>query len=163
MRVELPWLSMREWGKAIGVGVATGVILAVLNVIALKTQVSPLPKPLGLAFAETVFGQRLPLPVGLLFHLAWVDFCSVVYVVLWRNALTLRNAIILAAVLWLLVLVVFFPAVGWGFLGLAVTPKLILPATASHLLFALILWGLCRLVFGQSPERGHSSRQARMA
>ena len=163
MSVEPHWLSTREWGKAVGVGVATAVILAVLNVIALKTQVSPMPKPLGLAFAETVFNHSLPLPVGLLFHLAWVTFFSVVYVVLRRNALTLLNAVILASILWLLVLVVFFPVVGWGFLGLAVTPKLIVPATVSHLLFAVILWGLCRLAFGQSVEPGHSQPHARTA
>jgi magnesium-transporting ATPase (P-type) len=163
MSVEPHWLSTREWWKAVGVGVATAAIVAVLNVIALKTQVSPLPKPLGLAFAEVVFGRSLPHPVGLLFHLAWVTFFSVVYVILWRNALTLRNAIILASVLWLLVLFLFFPIVGWGFFGLAVSPKLILPATVSHLLFALILWSLCRLAFGQSLERGHSQPQQRMA
>jgi hypothetical protein len=163
MSVELHTLNTRKWWKAIFVGIGMGAILAALNVIALKSQVSPLPKPLGLAFAETVFGHSLPLPVGLLFHLAWVTFFSVVYVVLWRNALTLRNAIILASALWLLVLLLFFPVVGWGFFGLAVSPKLILPATVSHLLFALILWGLCRLAFGQSLERGHSQPQQGMA
>jgi hypothetical protein len=163
MSVEPHWLSTREWWKAVGVGIATAAILAVLNVIALKTQVSPLPKPLGLAFAEAIFGHSLPLPVGLLFHLAWVTFFSVVYVVFWRDSLTLQNAIILAFGLWFLALVAFFPIVGWGFLGLAVSPKLILPVTVSHLLFALILWGLCRLAFGQSVEPGHSQPQQRMA
>lgn len=163
MSVEPRWLSAREWWKAVGIGVATAAILAVVNVIALRTQASPLPEPLGLAFAETVFQRNLPLPVGLLFHLGWVTFFSVVYVVLWRNALTLHNAIILALALWLVVLVIFFPVVGWGFFGLAVSPMLILPATVSHLLFAMILWGLCRLAFGQSPERGHSQPQQRMA
>jgi hypothetical protein len=163
MSVEPHWPSAREWWRAVGVGVATAAILAVLNVIALKTQVAPLPKPLGLAFAETVFGHSLPLPVGLLFHLTWVTFFSIVYVVLWRKALTLRNAMILASVLWLVVLVVFFPAVGWGFFGLAVSSKLIVPATISHLLFALILWGLCRLAFRQSLEPQTSQTRARTA
>ncbi len=160
MSVEPHRLSRREWGKAIGVGVATAVILAALNVVALKSHVSPLPKPLGLAFAETVLGTDLPLPVGLLFHLAWVTSFSVLYVVLWRNALTLKNAILLAGGLWLLVLVVFFPVVGWGFFGLAVSPKLIVPVTVSHLLFAAILWGLCRLAFGPSIDQQPQPRTA---
>lgn len=163
MNVERHRLSAREWWKALGVGVATSAILAGLNVIALKSHVSPLPKPLGLAFAETIFGHGLPLPVGLLFHLAWVACFSLVYVVFWRTALTLQNAVILAAGLWLAVLVVFFPLVGWGLLGLAVSPKLIIPVTVSHLLFALILWGLCRLAFGQSPEQQHPELRARMS
>src|SRR5579863_7280799 len=142
MNLEPHKLSAREWWRAVGVGIATSVILAVLNVIALKSHVSPMPKPLGLAFADTVFGRDLPLPVGLLFHLAWVTGFSVIYVIVWRSALTLQNAVILAAALWLVVLLVFFPLVGWGFLGLAVSPKAVIPVTVSHLLFAVILWGL---------------------
>jgi hypothetical protein len=95
-----------------------------------------------------------------LFHVAWVTLFSVVYVVVWRNALTLQNAITLAFALWLLALIVFFPVVGWGFFGLAVSPKLIVPAMVSHLLFAVILWGLCRLAFGQSLQRGKSQPRA---
>lgn len=152
MSVELPGLSVREWGKAVGVGIATGAILAALNVLALKSHVSPLPKPLGLAFAESLLGRTLPLPVGLMFHLVWVTFFSVAYVVLWRHARTLSNAMLLAASLWLIVLVVFFPFVGWGFFGLSIGPQLIVAAAVSHLLFALVLWGLCRLLF-EGPAR----------
>lgn len=143
----------RESGKAVIVGIGTGVILAALNVIALKSHVSPLPKPLGLAFAETLFGEPLPLPAGLLFHLAWVTFFSVAYVFLWRDRLTFQNALGLAAFLWLITLVVFFPIVGWGFLGLNITAMLILPVTISHLLFAVLLWGFARLAFDRFAGR----------
>jgi hypothetical protein len=160
MSVEFHALSRREWGKAVIVGITTGAILALLNIIALKSQLSPLTKPLGLAFAETVFGRQLPLPVGLLFHLAWVTLFSIVYLVLWRDSLTLKNAVILAAALWLLAVVVFFPIVGWGVLGLAVSPKLIIPATVSHLFFAVILWSLSRILFGQTVRRGRSQPTA---
>ena len=160
MSVEIHRLSRGEWWKAVVVGITTGAILALLNIIALKSQLSPLPKPLGLAFAETVFGRQLPLPVGLLFHLAWVTLFSIVYAVLWRDSLTLKNAVILAAALWLLAVVVFFPIVGWGVLGLAVSPKLIIPVTVSHLLFAMILWGLSRILFGQTVQRGRSQPTA---
>jgi hypothetical protein len=60
---------------------------------ALRLGISSLPKPLGLAFAETVLGSPLPLPVGLLFHVAYVTAWSVVYVALFRHALTLVNAL----------------------------------------------------------------------
>jgi hypothetical protein len=156
MNVELRLLDRRQWWKAVAIGVGTGMILAGLNVVALKTHVSPLPKPLALAFADTIAGARLPLPVGLLFHLAWVTFFSVVYVVLFRNELTLKNAFWLAAALWLVTLVVFFPIVGWGIFGLAAGPRLIAPVTVSHILFALILWGLCRAAFGESASRSPS-------
>lgn len=135
-------LSTKDWWKAVGIGVGTAVLLAILNVIALKTGVSPLPKPLSLAFAETLFGGKLPLLVGLLFHVGWVTFFSVSYVVLFRDQLTFQNAFLLALALWAVTLVIFMPIVGWGFLGLGVGPKLILAATMSHLLFALFLWAL---------------------
>jgi hypothetical protein len=111
-----------------------------------------------LAFAETILARSLPLPVGLLFHVAYVTGWSVVYVTLFRHALTLINALLLGLVLWLLALFFFFPIVGWGVLGLAVTPKLIVASLVPHLLFAVFLWGLCRMGFRQSPgavfERG---------
>ena len=161
MTVEMRLLDRRQWWKAAGVGIGTGVILAVLNVIALKTHVSPLPQPLALAFADTIAGAQLPLPVGLLFHVAWVTFFSVVYVVLFRTELTLKNAFWLAAALWLVTLVVFFPIVGWGVFGLVAGPRLIIPATVSHILFAFILWGLCHAAFGESAARTPSGEAAR--
>ena len=155
MKVELHALSAGEWGKAAAVGVATGVVLAVLNVIAMKAHLSPLPQPLGLAFADTLLGRALPLPVGLFFHLAWVAFFSIAYVALYRDALTLARALLLAAALWLVALAVFCPMVGWGFFGVAVSPRVILPITVSHVLFALILWALCAAAFREVPVRAY--------
>ena len=161
MNVQLHRLSRYERWKAVAVGFATGAILALLNVIALKSHLSPLPEPLGLAFAETLFGRQLPLPVGLLFHLAWVTFFCIAYVALWRDRLTLRSAVMLSAVLWLMAVAVFFPIVGWGFFGLKVSAKLIIPVTVSHALFAAILWGLARIAFGQAlPRQGAQPKAA---
>jgi len=149
-------LDGRDWAKAIGVGVAVSVLTAVFMAAGIKSGVSPLPKSLGLAFAETVLRRPLPLPVGLLFHTVWTTAFSVLYVVLFRDALTFMRALWLAVALWLLVLVFFFPVVGWGFFGLGVGPKMIVGAAAPHLLFALLLWGLCRWAFGgQVPDRAH--------
>lgn len=141
------WLSPRDWTRAIGVGIGVAVLTAAVMVTALKSGVSPLPKPLGLAFAETVLGRALPLPIGLFFHTAWVTAFSVIYVGLFRDALTFARALMLGGILWVVVLVFFFPVVGWGFLGLAVTPKLIIASAVPHLLFAIFLWGLCKLAF----------------
>ena len=140
-------LTTGEWLKAIAVGIVTAILLSAVMVPALKLGVSPLPKPLGLAFAETILRGSLPLPVGLLFHVAYVTFWSVAFVALFRDRLSLRNTLLLGLVLWILVLVIFFPVVGWGFLGLAVSPKLIVASLVPHVLFAVFLWGLCRLAF----------------
>lgn len=143
-------LDGRDWVKSIGVGIGVSIITAAFMLAAAKLGVSPLPKALGLAFAETALARPLPLPIGLLFHTAWTTSFSVLYVALFRDALTFMRAFWLAFALWLLVLLVFFPIVGWGFFGLAVSPKLIVGAAIPHLLFALFLWGLCRWAFAGS-------------
>lgn len=147
-------LSMKESGKAVGIGILTAVLLSAIMVPLLKAGVSPMPKPLAPAFADKLLGTALPLPVGLLFHVAWVTLGSVIYVVLFRDRLSFARALGLALVLWVLVLVVFFPFVGWGFLGLSVSPKLILAALVSHVLFALFVWALAHWAFKISPEQG---------
>ena len=150
MRIQK--LTLSEWLKAAGVGIATALLLSAVMVPAFKLGISPLPKPLGLAFAETLLARPLPLPAGLLFHVVYVTFWSAAFLAVFRDRLTLRNALLLALALWILVLVAFFPVVGWGFLGLGVSPKLIVASLVPHLLFALILWGLCRIVFKPRPN-----------
>lgn len=151
-------LTAKEFWKAIGVGVVTAILLSAVMLPAFKFGIAPMPKMPSLAFAEAVFGRELPLPVGLLFHVAYVTFWSVVYVALFRDRLTFMNALWLGLALWVVVLVVFFPFVGWGFLGLGVGPKLIPAALMPHLLFALFLWGLSRLAFAPSAIPEQSTR-----
>lgn len=152
--MELKLLSRNELMKAFGVGLATALILSAIMVPALLTGLSPLPKPPSLAFAETLFGTDLPLPVGLLFHVAYVTAWSVIFVALSRDRLTFRRAALLALILWIVALAVFFPIVGWGFFGLAIGPQLIAAAFVPHALFAVVLWGLCRAAFGDRAAGG---------
>jgi hypothetical protein len=142
-------LDGADWAKAIGIGIGVSILTAAFMLATFKAGISPLPKSLGLAFAETVLHRPLPLPVGLLFHTVWTTACCVAFVGFYRDALTFLRALGLGIALWLLVLVVFFPVVGWGFFGLAVSPKLIVGAAIPHLLFAVLLWGGCRLAFGR--------------
>jgi hypothetical protein len=72
MMLRLNKLPVSELAKAGGVGIMTALLLTAVMVPAMKLGFSPMPKPLGLAFAETVLGRALPLPVGLLFHIVYV-------------------------------------------------------------------------------------------
>ena len=130
-----------SWPRAIGIGIAVSVLTAIVMVALLKAGVSPFPKPPSLAFAETLLGR--PMPIGLLFHTVYVTFWSVVFVRYFPRK-TLPTALGLAAVLWVVILVVFFPVVGWGLAGLAIGPQLIPASALPHLLFGLLLWGLDR-------------------
>ncbi|KJZ09069.1 MULTISPECIES: hypothetical protein [unclassified Halomonas] len=134
-----------SWLRSIGIGIAVSALTAIVMVTLLKAGVSPFPQPPSLAFAETLLGRSLPLPVGLLFHTAYVTFWSGVFVRYFPRK-TLPTALGLAAVLWGVILVVFFPVVGWGFAGLAIGPQLIPASALPHLLFGLLLWGLDRYV-----------------
>ena len=145
--MRLQKLSISELAKAGGVGIITALLLSAVMVPAMKFGLSPMPKPLGLAFAETVLGRTLPLPIGLVFHILYVAFWSITYVSLFRDSLSLTKALFLGGLLWVAVLLIFFPVVGWGFLGLTVGPKLIFASLVPHALFAVFLWGLCRVVF----------------
>ncbi len=159
----MQWHSLRDtrdWGKAIAVGIAVSILTAAIMAFGQRTGVSSLPKPLGLAFAETLLRRPLPLPVGLLFHTVWTTAFSVLYVMLFRDALTFMRAFWLAFGLWILVLIFFFPFVGWGFLGLKVNAKLAVGTAVPHILFALFLWGLCRWAFHRRPGSAYASAVA---
>lgn len=142
----------RSWPRAIGIGVGVALLTAVVMVSALKAGLTPFPKPPSLAFAETLLGRSLPLPVGLLFHTAYVTFWSVVFVRYFPRR-GLLQALALAGALWITILVVFFPVLGWGLAGLRVSPRLIPASFVPHLLFGLFLWLLQRYVPGRAPVR----------
>ncbi|MGH7830516.1 MAG: hypothetical protein ACREP8_10100 [Candidatus Binatia bacterium] len=165
--MRLHSLTARETLKALGVGVATALILSAIMLPAFKFGLAPMPQQPSLAFAETLLGSPLPLPVGLLFHVAYVTFWSVVYIALFRDRLTFLNALWVGLFLWVVILVVFFPFIGWGFLGLAISPKLIPASLVPHLLFAAVLWGLCRAAFQEkkssSQPESQESRKLRHA
>lgn len=135
----------RSWPRTIGIGMAVAVLTAIVMLALTAAGVSPFPKPPSLAFVETLLHRSLPLLVGLLFHAAYVTFWSVIFVRYFPQR-NLKTAVALAGALWLAILVIFFPVVGWGFAGLDVSPKLIPASFIPHLLFGLFLWGLDRYV-----------------
>jgi hypothetical protein len=143
--MRLQQMTTKDYVKALGVGIGTGVLLSLIMVPAARAGISPMPKPLGLAFAQLLLG-KVPLPVGILFHIAYVTLWSVIYLIAFERR-TFLNALWLALGLWALVLVFFYPLVGWGFLGLAVSPMLIAASLVLHILFAVFLWALSRWAF----------------
>ncbi len=145
--MKIQRLTPKDTLKALGIGVLTAVLLSAVMVPAFKFGIAPMPKPPSLAFAQVLLGPNVPLPVGLLVHVAYVTFWALVYVIVFRDHLTFLNALWLGLALWVVILLVFFPIIGWGFLGLGISPKLIPASLVPHVLFAVFLWGLCRLSF----------------
>ena len=95
--------SPRSWLRAIGIGVGVSLLTALIMVLLSKSGASPLPKPLGLAFAETLLGRTLPLPAGLAFHTVYVTFWSAVFLRFFPRR-NIKSALLLALGLWLIVL-----------------------------------------------------------
>lgn len=145
------------WLRAFGIGLAVAILTAVLMLGLTGAGVSPFPKPPSLAFADTLLARSLPLPVGLLFHAAYVTFWSMVFIVAFPRR-NLKTALSLAGALWITILVVFFPVVGWGFAGLSVSPKLVPASFIPHLAFGLLLWGFDRFVPGGTPRALEAGR-----
>lgn len=137
--------NSKAYGKAAAIGVINGILLSAVMVPLFLTGISPMPQPPSLAFAQTVLGTMVPMPVGLLFHLVYVTAWSMIFV-LFLQPPTFIRALVLGLILWIVALVLFFPINGWGFLGLGVSPALIPAALLPHLLFSVFLWGLTRLI-----------------
>lgn len=152
-------LKFREVAKGIGIGVGVAILLSAIMVPAFKLGLSPMPKPLGLAFAQTLLG-KVPLPVGLLFHLLYVTTVVAFYLVVIERRPRFMKALAYGLLLWFLVLVLFFPIVGWGFLGLSISPKLILASLVPHLLFAVFLWLIPKWVFSTGEKKNPKRHEA---
>ena len=140
-------LTPKETLKAVGIGIVTALLLSAIMVPAFKLGFAPMPQPPSVALAALFLGPNVPLPVGLFLHVVYVTFWAVAYVVFFRDRLTFLNALWLGLALWAVILILFFPIFGWGFLGLGITPKMIPASLVPHVLFAVFLWGLCRWGF----------------
>ena len=133
-----------QW-KLVGMSIAVALLISAVVVPMFKLGLSPLPKPVGLAFAAWLLGHPVPLPVGLLFHTIYVSFWAYVYFAFLAKPSTLLRASLFAFALYIIALFVFFPLIGWGIAGLAATPKAPFAALIPHALFAVFLW-----LFGMS-------------
>lgn len=139
--------SRSVWLRGIAAGFLTGVLAAVVMIALKKNGFSPVPMPLGLAFADTLLHKHLPLPVGLIFHLAYVTFWGTVFVLFAHPRLTLGRIAVLSLALYLFALFVFVPVVGWGFFGAEVGPRVAGGLAITHALFGFFLWICCKILF----------------
>lgn len=141
------------WLRGIAAGLLTGILAAVVMIALKKNGFSPVPMPLGLAFADTLLHKHLPLPIGLAFHLAYVAFWGTVFVLFAHPRLTVGRIAVLSLALYLFALLVFVPVVGWGVFGVGVGPRVAGGLAITHALFGLFLWLSCRLVFLRRHRR----------
>jgi uncharacterized membrane protein len=144
-------MTRSNFGKAIAAGLVAGSVVSLITLPLIRAGVLPMPESLATAFAQRVLGHHTE-PLGLLLGSMYAAAWSVAYVAMFRR--TIMNAVTLGLGLWVLSLVFFFPFVGWGFLGLDQGPLVMGAMLVPHLMFAVVLWVVCRLTFGPETDSG---------
>ena len=150
-----------DLGRAALFGVAVAWSLSTLILVAKNTGISPLPAPLGVAFTHKLFGSglgpRALLPVGLLLHTLWVMAGTAAYVAGFRHRLTFANAALVATGMWLTANIVFAPAAGWGLFAARQGADVAVALVATHALFAVFAWALCRTALSPAGDRSEAA------
>jgi hypothetical protein len=105
------------YGKAAIVGLLGSLIMFVLMMLAMNVlNVAPFNVPPSAAFLAKLGLNVGPLP--LLAHFGYGVFWSVVFVWLFQERMTWVRGLGLAGALWLVMMLVYSPIIGWGPFGL---------------------------------------------
>ncbi len=141
--------------RAATVGLLVAIGTGLLTVPLFKSGLAPMPEAPSLAFAKTLFGP-VPDPIGLVFHVGYVTGITTL-ALMFAGARPSGWAIAsIAVLLYAIAVGAIFPIVGWGVAGLAITPKIAVAAIGPHVLYALVLWGADRAVFGRRSRGGRA-------
>jgi len=127
--------------KILGIGFLTAVSVSLFVVPMFKLGISPMPAPPSLLFISKLLGFQAPLPLGLLAHVIFVMILVFIFLKLVKNVNFLKTTY-LALAAWVGAVAIFFPIIGWGFMGfgLGMGPKIMIAALLPHFLFDLFLW-----------------------
>lgn len=107
---------MNRWTKAIGSGlVASLAMFAVMMVGIHVTGIAPFNMPPSAAFLEVLGLNVGPLP--LVAHFGYGAFWSFVLVAVYGDGVDVGKGLVLAGGLWLFMMVVYSPVIGWGVFG----------------------------------------------
>ncbi len=137
-----------RWLKAASVGIGGSLVMFLLMVVGIKvTGVAPFKIPPSAAFLEKIGLHVGPLP--LLVHFGYGAFWSMAFYYLFRERMSVGWGIVLALGLWLFMMVVYSPIIGWGFFGFGGTEyaqdtKLYLEPGPKYLIATLVL----HLIYG---------------
>ena len=133
--------------------------------------VAPFNMPPSAAFAEAL-GINFAAFVPPVLHFAYGIAAGIVYLLIFRQNLSLANAGVLVGVMWLILMLVYAPIIGWGVFGfgeaqalpasdpmhLGAPARFVVATLAFHVLFAVVLWAAARMLIG-GPARLASRRE----
>lgn len=135
-----------KWVKAAVVGALGSLVMFAIMMPLIKSGVAPFNLPPSAAALKAL---GLPTqPLALLAHFGYGMFWSVVLVALFREQTNLAKGLGLAGFLWLFMMLVHSPMIGWGVFGTADTsglPEVLqLGSTVKYVVATLVL----HLVYG---------------
>lgn len=145
-----------KWVKATLVGVLGSLVMFLLLMLGIHgTGIAPFNLPPSAAFLEQMGLNVGPLP--LLVHFGYGATWSVVLVALYGANTSVRRGLALATGLWLFMMLVYSPLIGWGVFGVGGTGhtlspdnplylgspvKYIVATLILHLIYGAIIGGL---------------------
>lgn len=145
-----------KWTRPILTGLLGSLVMFVITMFAIHgAGMAPFNVTPSAAFFAKL---GLPMkPLALIAHFGYGAFWSVVLVAIFKNSVSLGKGISLALVLWLIMMVVYSPIIGWGLFGLSGSspsvasdaplylqagPKYLVATLVLHLVYGSIIGGL---------------------
>lgn len=143
-------MDLSQPARGFAYGVAATIAMSAVMALGAASGASPIPQPVPKAGVTSLLGVGGPPPlvaalaVGL--HLAYGGAFGALLATAGRPA-TVARGLGLGVALWLLMGVLFLPALGWGAFGTSVTPRVAVATLALHLVYGGVLgWALGRSV-----------------
>jgi len=157
-----------KWIKAAVVGALGSLIMFLFIMFGIHgAGVAPFNLPPSAAFLEKIGLNAGPLPA--LVHFGYGAFGSIVLVALYDRDVSIGKGLGLATGLWLLMMIVYSPIIGWGFFGfggaghglstddplyLGSPVKYVVATLVLHLIYGSIIGGLNPAWIGfEDPEQ----------
>lgn len=141
-----------KWVKAAVVGILGALVMFILIAFAIQRGIAPFNIPPSAAML-TKLGINVG-PLALLVHFGYGAFWSMVLVYVFQERTNVWNGMGLAGALWLIMMIVYSPIIGWGFFGfggagatlpsddplyLAPGPKYLVATLVLHLIYGAII------------------------
>ena len=138
-------------------GLIAGIVMFIPMVYLVKIAgIAPFNIPPSAALLKSL-GLPYQPPIAPVLHFLYGIASAIVFVALFRNSLTILKALAFSGVMWLILMLVYSPIIGWGVFGTADTsglPELLqLGSTMKFIIVTLVMHIIYALVMGYSAKK----------
>jgi len=106
-----------QYFKAAVSGAVAALAMFIVIAVLIQTGNAPFNLPPSQAFLDRI--GLPPQPLGLIVHFGYGIVWSIILVAIMGRQVRIRHGIGLSLLLWLIMMVVYSPVIGWGFFGFA--------------------------------------------